>query len=471
MRVLLLQPREEKGVGLQSLLRVEPLGLEMIAGALSTAHEVDLLDLRADDRDLDSVLSDFRPEVVGISSSFTMGAPQALNIAMHVKALCPETFIVMGGQHPSLLPTDFHHEAVHAIVVGEGEAAFRELIDALAVDGDLATIPGLVLNRPDRQEFTKVRRPLADLDTLPFPQRSLTRHIRGHYHLFRRSPIASIETTRGCPHQCSFCAVWRFYQGKVRFKSPERVVRELEMIEERDVFFTDDNFLANANRTKVILDLIRQRGLDKRYFVQARSDSIVKHPDLVAAWRDIGLDNVFIGFEKPDQDGLDSLNKHNSAENNEAALDILRKLGIEPLTSFIVDPEYDHRSFETLRAYVHKLRLKRPLFSVLTPLPGTAMFEEVREHLSTHDYRLFDLVHAVVPTRLDVADFYQEMARLYRAAYPRWKLMLAHFFLTMDRFVSARARAYSKGGMMKDVFRLCRSDGYGSRHLDKMAQS
>lgn len=428
MRVLLIQPRQNQGIGLESLDLIEPLGLEMIAAALQDGHEVALLDLRLRPDALPATLADFRPHVVGISSTFTVKLYQTLQIAEAAKAAHPQTFTVVGGHHPSLYPSDFQHPAVDAIVVGEGEVTMRELVDCLAAGGDPSRVPGLVLNRPEGQYFTGQRALVPHLDALPQPQRALTQPFRPYYHLFTEWPIAAVETTRGCPYRCSFCAVWRFYQGRVRFKSPRRVVEELESIAEPKVFFTDDNFLASVRRSQELARLIRERGIRKQYYIQARSDVIVRHPELIAAWREVGLDGVFIGFEKPDQTGLDAVNKNNSVENNERALAILRQHGIEPDVSFIVDPDYDHADFAALRRYVRRLKLRLPFFTVLTPLPGTAFFDTVKDQLVTRNYERFDVLHAVLPTRLPLNEFYAELARLYREAYPMWKLWLGKLY-------------------------------------------
>lgn len=401
MRILLVQPDQNRTMGLQQLAQVEPLGLEMIAGALRNRHEVALLDLRLEPEALATTLAD------------------------------PRTFVFVGGHHPSLHPVDFYRPAVDAIVVGEGELTAQELVDCLAAGDDPAKVPGVVMNRLEGQHFTSQRPLLKDLDGLPYPYRSLTQGRRQRYYLVLTRPIASLETARGCPYRCRFCSVWRFYEGQVHFKSPQRVVEELEAVEESDVLFTDDNFLTDVRRAREIARLIQERGIHKRYVIQTRSDTIASHPEIIAQWREVGLGAVFIGFEKPDQAGLEAVNKHNSVENNERALKVLREQGIEPTTSFIVDPDYSYDDFAALRAYVRRLKLKRSTFSVLTPLPGTALFEEMRKRLTTTNYELFDLAHAVLPTRLPLAEFYRELASLWREAYPRWKLGLIGMFLSL----------------------------------------
>lgn len=93
------------------------------------------------------------------------------------------------------------------------------------------------------------------------------------------------------------------------------------------------------------------------------------------------------------------------------------------MTSFIVHPDYERRDFQKLHAYVQGLGLRMPAFTVLTPLPGTVLFEEVRDRILTTNYELFDLLHAVLPTHLPSVDFYREFAGLYRSTYPRWRVL------------------------------------------------
>jgi radical SAM superfamily enzyme YgiQ (UPF0313 family) len=422
MRVLLAQPDQNRTMGLQQLARVEPLGLEMIAGALWSRHEVALLDLRLEPDGLAEILAAFQPHLVGISATFTIDIYRALEIASTAKAANQRTIVFVGGHHPSLRPEDFYHPAVDAIVVGEGERTASELVDTVAAGGDLDRVPGLVLNQSQGQHFTGHRPLLKDLDALPYPARVLNPTSRQEYYAIIIRPIALVETTRGCPHRCRFCSVWPFHRGLVRYKSPQRVVREVAALEQPHVMFTDDSFLTHGERAKEIARLLRERRIEKRYSFEARSDDIVRHPELVEQWREVGLDHVFMGFERPDQRGLETVNKHNSVRNNEEALAILRSSGIEPNPSFIADPSDGHEDFEALSAYVRRLGLKFPFFSVLTPLPGSALFDEMQDCLTTTNYELFDLAHAVTPTRLPPAEFYQEFAKLWRGAYPAWKI-------------------------------------------------
>lgn len=424
MRFLLIQPGE-KGSFRHSLGMVEPLGLEMIGAALARKHEVQLLDMRLSNmKELVGRIEDFKPHACGISSTFTVDYNQSIRIAEVIKGINPDIFVFVGGHHPSLQPEDFHLPSIDAIVVGEGEITVEEMADCLEEGGDLKKVAGLVINHPDGQLRTPRREPMRNLDRLPLPARHLIEHNWRHYRLTSRQPVSSVETARGCPYRCKFCSVWVFYGGKVRLKSPERVIQEIEGTRSENIFFTDDNFFSNVARAKRIAQLLKERGIRRRYIVQTRSDVVASHPELIEMWTDVGLEVAFLGFEKASQEELDSIEKRNTVENNERALEILRSFGIEPMVSFIVDPHYDRKDFTDLRRYIKKLKLRFPSFTVLTPLPGTKLFEEFRDKLLCRDYNLFDLIHPVLPTHLPLKDFCGEFARLWRTAYPPVYLFL-----------------------------------------------
>jgi hopanoid C-3 methylase len=422
MRVLLVQPRVRPRAGFRGGFRnmavVEPLGLEMLAGALSGEHEVRVADLLPG-TDLAAVVDRFRPDACGISCSFTIDVPTALDVAREIKATRARTFVFVGGHHASLSPHDFAAPAVDALVVGEGERTISEMIGALERGDDLRQVPGLIITGNGSLIATKQRPLVNNLDDLPFPVRSEARDHRKHYYFGWRDDITSLETSRGCPNRCTFCSVWQFHQGQMRYKSPVRVVEEMAAIEGRNVFITDDNFLASIPRAEEIADLILTRGLRKRFIYQARTDAIARHPTTVARLREAGFASVFLGLEKIDSEGMKSVRKGNTVENNEKALKVLSDVGVNPFGSFIVDPSYEESDFSRLREYITSRSNLIPdaWFTVLTPLPGTQLFEQVKESITTRNREMFDLAHAVVPTRLQLEDFYEEFARLYRTVY------------------------------------------------------
>jgi len=420
VRVLLVQPRQRRRAGFRSGFRtlavVEPLGLEMVAAALQREHEVQIVDLLPG-VNLEKAALRFRPDACGISCSFTVDVGETLAAARYLKDMFPDLFVFVGGHHASLSPGDFSVPWVDVLIVGEGEETAPALLRAWGEGQDLLSVAGLVLNRDGEQVATGLRPLLPSLDQLPFPARDLVRKWRRLYHLGTRGRLASLETSRGCPYRCTFCSVWKFHQGKVRFKSAERVVEELAATEAKNIFITDDNFLASIRRAEAIADLLLRRGIRKRYIFQARTDSIARHPETVAKLREAGFVTVFLGLEKIDAEEMESIHKANTVEANEAALAVLRKVGMNTYGTLIVDPDYDEGDFRRLREYVRRHAIPNAWFTVLTPLPGTALFEQLQETLTTRNWEMFDLAHAVLPTKLGLERFYREYAQLYTTVY------------------------------------------------------
>ena len=414
MRILLVQPQWSLTlVGFKKLARPEPLALEVLAAALPH-HDVQILDLRVDESPgaLATALASFRPHIVGVTG-YTTDVPQAQAVLAEAKAADESIYTVVGGHHASLCPQDFDLPSVDFVVVGEGEVTFPELVDALEAGRDYRGILGLIYRENGKQVFTGPRPPLRNLDDSPMPDRAKTAAYRDRYFFRFWQGAYTMESARGCPFRCNFCSVWKFYQGKCRLRSPEKVVEQIANIPGNFVAFVDDNFLQSLPRAQAIYERIKELGIKKRYWIQARSDSIVRRPDLIEKWASIGLSTVLVGLEGFREDQLAKVNKSNSVKANEKAVEIMHQHNVDIWGAFIVDPEWVRSDFDTLIQYVRSLKITFPQFTVLTPLPGTDLFREKVNELITSNFAKFDFLHTVLPTRLPLEEFYENMARLY----------------------------------------------------------
>jgi len=442
MKILLVQPPPPPDwVGFRRTALPEPLAMECIGAVAVDHHDVRLIDMRLGDS-LEETLETFEPDAVAVTC-LTTEVYNAQDILQRVKSRQPQTLTLVGGHHASLLPVDFQQPYVDAIVVGEGERTFEELLAALdRADGRpseaaLAAIDGLMWQRTDGEWVENAERALMpSMDDLPLPARQLAAHHKDEYFFLFDQPHACIATSRGCPYRCNFCSVWKFYHKRCRYMSAERVVDELQSVEPTAVSFVDDNFLSHVPRAWKILELIRERGIEKTYGIQARTDTISKNPDLIAEWKDVGLETILIGFEGATQEQLDAVSKGATIEQNERAMEILNDLGVHMWGAFIVDPQCTAEDFDTLKRYREEKGIIYPQFTVLTPLPGTDLYEQRKSELTTHDYRLFDALHAVLPTRLPREEFYQHFASLYRPD----NMDLAYELISSGRITMERAR-------------------------------
>jgi hopanoid C-3 methylase len=407
-----VQPDVAPGVGFRIAALPEPLHLEMVA-ALVPDHDVRILDMRLDDH-LDAALGDFWPEMVAVTA-LTPEVYAAQHILRQVRSFSAEIFTVVGGHHATLVPEDFFLAHVDAVAVGEAELMFRELVEAVADRRGLQDVPGIFWRN---REGAFVRNALSEnrvrMGDLALPRRDLTESYRGEYFFLFDKPDTSVATSRGCPFQCSFCSVHAFYHGSINQMAPGRILSEMLTIATDHITFVDDNFLMNCGRESMIADMIQSEGLHKRYSMECRTDSIVRHPELVKKWVDIGLYAVLLGLEGGSDRALKNVNKSCNLDTNDEAIRILQSHGVIIWGAFIVDPNWTEDDFALLRDYVSSRGITHTQFTILTPLPGTQLYRDLRGSLLTDDYSCFDTLHAVLPTRLPRERFYREFAGLYR---------------------------------------------------------
>ncbi|MEU9023189.1 hopanoid C-3 methylase HpnR [Actinomadura sp. NPDC048394] len=407
MRTLLVHP---SGLMYSEIfLRLEPLGVERVAAALRAAgHEVRLLDLQVfTHEDLRRELQAFRPEAVGFGVNYLANVPEMIDLAKEVKRRLPGCFVFAGGHSVSFIAAhvlDQANGALDAVLRGEGEVAAPLLLEA-ARDGGLGEVPGAVT-----ADGTCKKVPLL-LDSLdaPRPARDLTRR-RHKYFIGVLDPAASIEFTRGCPWDCSFCSAWTFYGRTYRKVSPEAAAEEIASIREPGLFIVDDVAFIKPEHGDAIAAEVERRGIRKEYYLETRADVLLRHPEVFERWRRLGLNYMFLGMEALDEEGLDRYRKRTSPDTNIKALELARKMGLTVAINLIVDPAWDARQFTLVREWALSVPEIVNL-TVMTPYPGTEIWHTESRKLTTRDYRLFDIQHAVVPTNLPLYEFYRELVK------------------------------------------------------------
>lgn len=414
MNILLVAPSKPAvSLGIEDFFIYEPLCLEYIAAGVASDHDVQILDMRIE-KNLQEVVQAFRPDIVGITA-YTVHVNIVRDLFAQVKQWNPDILTVVGGHHATVAPGDFVSPSIDLIVMGEGVAAFREIVQRHEKGQPFEGIPGTVF-ADDGRLVTSDALPVIDLDACPFPERSLTAKYRKHYYSEWMKPLVSVRTSKGCPYRCKFCSLWKIAGGKYFKRTPERVVEELAGIEEEFIFFADDESLVDASRMKDLARRIREAGIKKKYFLYGRSDTIARNPELLEMWRDVGLEQVLIGLEFFRDEDLEYANKGSTIAENEKAVKLLHDLGVEVYASLILRPEFDRSDFAAYRQYTRSLGLHFASFAVLTPLPGTDFYEEVKDRMITDNYDYVDFVHTLLPTKLPLKEFYQEYFDLSRKA-------------------------------------------------------
>jgi radical SAM superfamily enzyme YgiQ (UPF0313 family) len=417
-------PEERYGItSLKQIFRGEPLALEELAGNLGE-HSVRIVDLKAEPDGLDAELSGFAPDVVGITG-VTCEANTMLRLAARVKDACGAT-VVVGGIHASNDPAFFNQEVVDYIVVGIGKKIFADLIGTLAAgSGQTGALPGVLRTKPGAELVRpKVRNTSADLVIDRPPAYQLVSRYRPHYILEKLGiNMGFVSSAYGCPHHCSFCSISGQTGGAYLTRSIEAVLRDIGLLGKVPVIrLVDANTFGDVNRAKALGRALLESGLNKQYLADIRSDTVVRHPEMLRQWKAAGLRAVIIGFEEIDDASLSAMNKANTAAVNSEAIAILNELGITIVGDFIISPEYDEQDFDRLENYLGSQRIDLPMITVMTPLPGTPLYREQQQRIINHNLDFYTLTNAVTTTKLAEKRFYTRYAQLLADSHQHARL-------------------------------------------------
>lgn len=389
-------------------LRLEPLGLELVAAACrKSGYLVRLLDLQASThKEYFQVIDDWRPDAVGYSLNYLANIPEVLDLVKATRQRLREAFLFAGGHSASFTAKEILEHAggtLDCVVKGEGEGITPRLLMQAEADRDkIQNLPGIVTLAGSGPPAELVH----SLDDLNAARDLLPK--RRKYFLGVLDPAASIELTRGCPWDCVFCSAWTFYGRSYRQRSAEAAVEELATIPEPGVFLVDDVAFIQAEHGHAIAKEIDRRGIKKQYYLETRADVLVRNKEVFRYWKKLGLEYMFLGIEAIDEEGLKAHRKRVTLNKNLEALECARELGIVAAINIIADPSWDEQHFAAVRDWA--LAVPEIVhITVNTPYPGTETWHTEARKFSTNDYRLFDVQHAVLPTQLPLEEFYRQL--------------------------------------------------------------
>jgi radical SAM superfamily enzyme YgiQ (UPF0313 family) len=326
----------------------------------------------------------FAPDMV-IAESSTPSLRFDLARMQEIKTANPGVFIVLYGPHMSVRPQDgLTTPAVDYVIVGEPEHTTYELIRALTNGGNLAEIDGLVYREANGNLRINPRRPLTDINQLPYPKRHGLPMDRYSVPGFP-SPVVYMYGSRGCPFMCTYC-LWPqtiYERGKYRARDAEKIVDEMEYVlkefpQTRSFYFADDTFnLGRARMLKFAAEM-KRRKLRFPYGIDGRADHLDR--ELLERMAETGLFTLRIGIESGDVNVLKKARKALNLEHTREVLQIAQDLGIRNHISLMIGlAEESWQSVENTIDYVKSLAIDSAQFSVATPFPGTEYYRYVEE--------------------------------------------------------------------------------------------
>ncbi|MFH0727364.1 MAG: radical SAM protein [Pseudomonadota bacterium] len=422
MKILLINPpncgksipEERYGIdSIKMIFRGEPLSLETLAGNLS-AHEVTIVDLKAQPDALSSGRLAVTPDLIGITG-VTCEANTVLKIAKELKETFPVP-VVVGGHHASCDPYFFKRPFIDYVVAGLGKLSFRQLVDAIEA-GQPVQIPGVLSNiQGVSSAFVPRRYTKADLVDHAAPRYDLVFQHRDQYVMSGvGGKVGFVATAFGCTHECAFCCIPNMTGGKYLGHGNDAVLRDIGLLGDVPVIrLVDANTFGDIKTARVLGQAIIDADIQKRLVADVRSDTVVRHPELFALWRRAGLSVAVIGFEEISDERLKALNKKNTHRTNLEAIEILKKLGIQIVGDFIISPDFGEEEFQNLSDFVDQSGIDVPIPAVLTPLPGTPLYRKLEARITNHDLDYYTFTNAVMPTRMAERTFYSAYADMLK---------------------------------------------------------
>jgi radical SAM superfamily enzyme YgiQ (UPF0313 family) len=359
MNIKLIAPdmRWESAISSAEYHKVEKTNLPLLAALTPPGHTIKIVD--------ESFVPDNPGEdvdLVGITV-MTELVPRAYRIAEDYRRRGAK--VVMGGIHPTVLPEEALRYA-DAVVVGEGETSWPRLVmDAAA------------------GRLQQIYCPAAwtDLSTLPMPKRELYPRSVGRSY----TPTATgIETARGCPFDCEFCSTTHVLGKKFRVRPVQEVIRELETIPNPYLFFVDDSIGLNRDVAgRLFSEMVP---FQKQWIGQATA-GLAEDPELLRLMKQSGCEGVIIGFESVDPKNQEKLKKiHSLKVTSSEAVHRFHDQGIPILGAFVFGFDYEDKSiFERTIAFALTERLDGVQLRILTPFPGTRLYERL-----LRERRIFD---------------------------------------------------------------------------------
>lgn len=409
MKILFLRPSApEETIGLQHLMIVEPLELELLATLVEKEHEVIIIDLILEKQSAEYFIKKYMPDMVCITGYITHTADM-LKISQKAKEINSKIITVAGGVYIEKLPEKINSPFVDYRVVRNALLEFPKLLNYIENRGEF---PLGVLRIDEILDETTL--PEYNF-SVPIPNRSLTKKYRDKYFYVFHPKVALLKTSFGCPFPCSFCFCRKITGDNYWERPLEEVIEELKGIEENEVYIIDDNFLVSKERVMSFIELLKKHSIKKRYLIYGRADFIAKHPKTIKRFKKYGLRTIIVGFESFNDNELTSLNKKSMAKTNEYAMNVLNKYKVDCYASVIAMPEWSKEDFRKATKKMIDLKIRFLNIQPLTPLEKTDInFDDNNLIINRSDYARWDLAHIVVkPEKMSVKEFYREILKMY----------------------------------------------------------
>ena len=393
---------------------------------------LDAENLRLNYQEIETRIREYNPDVVGITMP-TPAYDQVMEVARISKWVNPEVKVVVGGPHPTAFPEEVVEEPdIDVAVYGEGELTFSQVIDAFEREDSLKAIRGIAYNLFGITFLNPPQKLISCLDTLPFPARHLLPMESYYAPPTKRETLkknCNIVSSRGCPWQCTYCMARIIWGGKVRYRSVENVIKEIEECISKygigEFNFNDELFTCSRKRTLKFCREIIKRKINISWVCSVRVDYVWK--DVLRAMKQAGCKNVMFGFESGSQIILDKIKKGVTLKQAEEAVRLVKEVGIKSSGAFMLGNigETEDTVRETID-FAKKLNVDTVSFYLASPYPGTEFYNTAKREGYFRDgleWKDFSLIISNAHPTLNLPNLSsKQIARWQKRAYREYYL-------------------------------------------------
>ena len=386
MKIVLIKPSLPDEVLYGKLKDVgnfqQPLGLGYLASYLRKNGYLDvkIIDGSVETLTEDQILSRIDADVAGITAT-TLEISSAISLAKRIKET-RKIPVVLGGAHVTAIPADaMLNRCFDVGVIGEGEITFLELVKCFESCSEFKKVNGIAYLEGEKVALTEGREPISDLDSLPFPSRDLMpplERYRATPASYKRSPVGSIITSRGCPYQCTYCDKAIFGQ-KFRARPPKNIVDEIEELvnkyKAREIRFWDDVINLNNERIIEICKEMINRGIRVDWTCVGRVNNVTQ--EQLYWMKKAGCWQVSYGIESGNDEILKRIRKGVTTNLLRKAITLTSKSGIKVRGFFMIGlPGETEKTMQDTIDFAKSLPLDTASFYITTPYPNTEIWKE-----------------------------------------------------------------------------------------------
>ncbi|MCK9418609.1 MAG: B12-binding domain-containing radical SAM protein [Nitrospirae bacterium] len=329
----------------------------------------------------------YQPDLVGISSMFTINSKGVHDTAGLIKKTAREIPIIIGGAHASAFPHwVLKDDNVSAVVKGEGEKTLLAIADRIVNKKSFLDLDGVVFRNVDGIVENRAREYIADLDTIPFPARDLLDmnvyfNEKYNYSHSMSPPRTTIVSSRGCPYRCTFCSIHSLWRHTYRMRSAQNVADEIEHLKNeyrvREVAFFDDNLTVSKKRMIAICDEIVGRKLDIHWCTPNGIAIWTLDKEVLSKMRESGCYKLTFGIETASPNTQKFIRKeHIDLNKSKELIRYCNEIGIWTHSTFIIGFPYETEAdiMKTID-YAVSCGVDMATFFIATPYPGTEMYD------------------------------------------------------------------------------------------------